>query len=413
MGALTRSTLATSFVLGARLVVQAGTLFLVARVLGTQIYGAFAGIAGLAVVMGTLSSFGTNFLALADISRDPHEQPVAVARAVTVTLFGGLILLAAYVPAALALASLPHAALGIVLAIGVTELLLQPLIGVTSAVSQAHGRTAASQVLMTAPLALRLVTAGLVAVTAPSNPLTTYATGYLAASALTLGWIWIRMAETRPRRLIRPSRAELRRAAGFAVLGLTATGPTELDKTFALRTLQASDAGIFAAGTRIIGAATLPVIALMLSAMPRFFRGAALQASGNRRLSALILIAALAYSVPLAVGLWFAAPLLQSLFGHAYVGLEHVLHLLSFVIPGMAVRIASGSVLMSSDRPWPRAGIEVIGMLVLAAGAILLAPSFGLTGMAGAVMAAEWLMALIGTAAVSALHRIPRLERRN
>ena len=63
-GAIARSTIRTSFVLGLRLVVQAGTLLLVARMLGPEQYGAFAAIAALAVLMGTFATFGTHFVLL-------------------------------------------------------------------------------------------------------------------------------------------------------------------------------------------------------------------------------------------------------------------------------------------------------------------------------------------------------------
>lgn len=52
MGPITKSTIRTSFVLGIRLLIQTGTLLLVARLLGASNYGLFAGIAALAVLIG-------------------------------------------------------------------------------------------------------------------------------------------------------------------------------------------------------------------------------------------------------------------------------------------------------------------------------------------------------------------------
>ena len=48
-GPIARGTLRTTFVPGLRLPVQAGTLLLVARMLGPQQFGAFAGVAALMV----------------------------------------------------------------------------------------------------------------------------------------------------------------------------------------------------------------------------------------------------------------------------------------------------------------------------------------------------------------------------
>ncbi|MGH8403185.1 MAG: lipopolysaccharide biosynthesis protein, partial [Gammaproteobacteria bacterium] len=58
-GPIARGTIRTGIVLGLRLLVQAGTLLLVARLLGPREYGAFAGVAALAVMLGTLATFGT------------------------------------------------------------------------------------------------------------------------------------------------------------------------------------------------------------------------------------------------------------------------------------------------------------------------------------------------------------------
>lgn len=53
-GPIARATIRTSFVLGLRLLVQAGTLLLVARMLGPADYGAFAAIAAALFGMATL-----------------------------------------------------------------------------------------------------------------------------------------------------------------------------------------------------------------------------------------------------------------------------------------------------------------------------------------------------------------------
>jgi len=50
-GPIARGTVRTSVVLGLRLVVQAGTLLIVARMLGPGAFGVFAGVAALAVLL--------------------------------------------------------------------------------------------------------------------------------------------------------------------------------------------------------------------------------------------------------------------------------------------------------------------------------------------------------------------------
>ena len=51
-GPIAQSTLKTTAVLGVRLFVQAGTLLIVARMLGPEQFGVFVGVAALAVMLG-------------------------------------------------------------------------------------------------------------------------------------------------------------------------------------------------------------------------------------------------------------------------------------------------------------------------------------------------------------------------
>ncbi|QJX02113.1 oligosaccharide flippase family protein [Alcanivorax sp. IO_7] len=63
-GPIALGTIRTSLVLGLRLIIQAGTLLLVTRILGPEKFGAFAGVVALAVLLGTLSTFGANIIFL-------------------------------------------------------------------------------------------------------------------------------------------------------------------------------------------------------------------------------------------------------------------------------------------------------------------------------------------------------------
>src|SRR5690606_32386894 len=88
-GPIARATLRTSFVLGLRVMVQAGTLLLVARTLVPTDYAAFAAIAALAVLMGTFATFCTHLVLLAEASRSPSHRAAVLAYAVPTTLISG------------------------------------------------------------------------------------------------------------------------------------------------------------------------------------------------------------------------------------------------------------------------------------------------------------------------------------
>jgi O-antigen/teichoic acid export membrane protein len=397
-GPIARGTIRTTFVLGFRLLVQAGTLLLVARVLGPDQFGAFAGIAALAVLLGATASFGTNVVLLGEVSKAPGRRKHVLQYAVPTTLLcGGTLLIAYLLICRLALRD-TGVPMTVLLAIGISETWLQPLFGLPAAEHLALGRIARSQLLATLPLLLRLFAAALVFVLRPVDPLGTYAYGYLVASvaALTFALVTLPAAWPSPKYWRLPNGKELRDAAGYAALNITASTPAELDKTLAAKLLPLSAAGLYAAGARVIGAATLPVIAMLLSALPRLFREGQNQPQRTGRLLRWIFAVTLAYSFALAVLLWVIAPVFGWRLGAEYVGIEHTIRGLCLAVPGMALRVAAGGILMALGRPWMRVGFELAGLIVLVIAGVLLTAPFGATGMPLALACSEWVMAATG-----------------
>ena len=59
-------------------------------------YGVFAGVAAMAVMLGTLSSFGMQIVLLADVSREPKCRDDILPFALTTTMICGSVLFASY-----------------------------------------------------------------------------------------------------------------------------------------------------------------------------------------------------------------------------------------------------------------------------------------------------------------------------
>lgn len=397
-GPIAKGTIRTTFVLGLRLVVQAGTLLLVARMLGPHQFGAFAGVAALAVMLGTLSTFGTHLVLLGEVSKDPARREAVLPYAVPGTLLCGIALLAVYLALCTSLLHESKVGIHVLLAIGITETMLQPLFSLIAAEHLALGRIARSQLLQVLPLSLRLGAAAAVLLMRTPTPLPLYSYGYLAASVLALAVASSTMPAPWPRlqRWRLPTKPEMGECAGYAALTITATTPAELDKTLATKLLPLSAAGIYAVGARVIGAATLPVMAMMLSALPRLFRQGESQPQSTRSLLRLIATAALGYSITLAAALWCIAPAFVELFGSRYDGIQHTIRWLCLAVPGISLRVAIGNVLMALGKPWMRAGFEVIGLFALVLAAIILTRTMGMTGMVLALALSEWTMAISG-----------------
>lgn len=399
-GPIALATIRTSFVLCLRLMVQAGTLLLVARMLGPADYGVFAALAALAVLMGSFATFGTHLVLLAELSKDREQRMPVLRYAVPTTLLSGGMLFLLYLAAGefwLANAKVP---LQVMACIGLTETLLMPLYQLPATEELALEKTARSQLLVIFPLALRMLVAGLVIFLDPAQPLVVFAWLYLATALLALVCMkvykpgaWLRLQDWKL-----PAKPELKHSAGFATLSLTAAGTGELDKMLAVKLMPLGLSGLYAAASRVIGAATLPVAALLLSALPRLFRQAGSNNAQSQHLSRWIYLSVLTYGLSLAGLLWLLAPAVQWLFGSQYQGMTDMLRWLCIAVPGLVLRMTVANELMTSKQPWLRAAFEVLGMVTLVIAAYGLYSVLGPKGMALALAASEWSMVVAGVA---------------
>ena len=395
-GPIARATYRTTAVLGLRLIAQSGTLLVVARLLGPARFGAFAGVAALAVLLGALSNFGTHLVLLREVSIEQERRDGVLPYALGATLSCGALLLLLF--SALTFTLLHHLGIDIssALCIGAAELILQPLLALSAAEHQARGHIAGSQLLTALPPILRLCAALLLWQYQPAEPLHAYAIGYLGASALALV-IGIRSLEARwPHwsQFRLPRHTEWVGASGFAVLNISALGPNELDKILASRLMPLALAGVYAASARAASALVLPVMALMLAALPRLFRETG-SARGALLLRAIFMSSA-TYGAAAATLLWLIAPAVEMLFGMKYQGTSLTMRWLTIAVPAMALRTAAGNALMAQSRPWVRNAYETFGVVTLALAACILVPDLPLAGMPLALACSEWSMAIIG-----------------
>ncbi|HCW91725.1 MAG TPA: polysaccharide biosynthesis protein [Marinobacter sp.] len=395
MGPIARSTIKTSFVLGLRLVVQAGTLLLVARMLGPEQFGAFAGIAALAVLLGALASLGSSLVLLGAMSNDPALRDQVLPWAIPTTLLTGAVLLTLFVAISKTLLAAADVSLMVLLAIGITEVWLQPLLSLVTTEHHAQGRIARSQLLHVIPLALRMLLAMSILLLSPTRPLDIYAPGYCLASLLPLMVLVLKTSWPGIEHWRLPSYNELKNTAGFAALNITNMGPAELDKTLAARLMPMAEAGVYSAGARAIGAVVLPVGAMLLSALPRLFREGS-EHQQSKRLTNWIFSATVLYSVCIAGLLWMLAPVFNVIFGDEYTGIAETVQLLCLAVPGLALRLAAGNVLMAYGKAWVRVGFELVGISLLLTLAVALTSQFGQTGMPLALAGSELAMAAIG-----------------
>jgi len=387
-----RATFSSSLVLGLRVIAQAGTLVVLAWALGPASLGAYMALGALAVLLGTLATFGTHLTLLRDVARSPSARDESLRLALGTTAMCGPLLLGLYGLLCVFWLRPVNTGFAVIACMGLAELMLQPFLAIGAFEWHARGRIVRSQLFLTFPLVLRLGVALLVWWLTPAYPLVTFVAGYLMAVAVVLA-VAIIMAPApwpAPWRWRKPRVAEWRDAAGYAFLNASASGVSELDKMLAAKLLPFGVAGIYSAASRVIGALTLPVIAMMLSAMPRLFRESG---RDGHRLRRWLFASASGYGVLTGIAIWLLCPLIQLIFGPRYAAMGEVIRWLAWGVLPMSLRAAAVNVLMATDRPWLRMGLELSGWGVMAALAWALTPAMGANGLALAVIGSECLLA--------------------
>ncbi len=405
-GPIALATIRTSVVLGGRLIAQAGTLLLLASTLGPDGFGVYAGLGAMAVLLGALANFGTHLTLLRDTSRASHNVDAALRLALGTTAFCGSILLLVYIVLSRLLLPIPSGAHWVILCLGSAEILFQPFLVVAAMERHGRGQIARSQVLLIQPLLVRLLVVSAIAVLAPENPLTWYVCGHLAATILPLGCVVLRapVVWRQPFRWRRARRSDLRALTGYAVMNASANGVSELDKMLAVRLLPFDTAGIYSAASRVVGSLVLPVMAMMLAAMPRLFRD---RAGDSKYLQYWLFAFAGGYGLLAAVVMVVAAPWVEFLLGGAYVGVSDFISLLAFAVPAVSVRSAATNVLTTLERPWTRVCLELIGWLVIVVLALAFVHSRGSSGLALSIICAEWLLAAASVILISIISFSP------
>ena len=411
-GPIARSSMQTLVVYGLRLGFQLALLFLVARYLGPSQFGEFAGIAALAVGLGTLSSFGLGFLVLGESAKLPERGGALLAQAVPATLLSAVLLGPLYFWLCREILG-SEASTSVLALIGLSDLLLVPWLGLVSHRIHGLGQVARSQIILVLPIGLRLIGLGTCLTLEPDAGLGLYAVVYAGGA---LGGLLLSLRLTRKSLAgflhpHRPEFATLRQGAGYAVMNFMTINPSEVDKALALRLLGAGDAGLYALASRGLTVVTLPVIAMVLSAQPRIFREGDSKIHGSGHLIGAMLAVSFGYGLAAAALLYFAAPaLLQLVLGSQYKEIGEIISAIAFIAPFMALRFATGGILFALGRAIWRAGIEGASLLILIGLALTLAPLHGVQGLIWAVLGSEVAMALMGCGALIR-HRRARTEK--
>ncbi|ROH93401.1 hypothetical protein ED208_02460 [Stagnimonas aquatica] len=402
-GALARNTALATAWQGVRLALQFAYLILVARVLGVEDYGVFAGSLALAASLSPLVGWGYGMILVQEVSRSPQRFPEFWAKALRAVALSGPIT-AAFMLALAPLLLPVESHWTVILLIAAAELIAMPLVVAGSQAYLGHERLGWT---MFNHVQLNLVRFGAVAMLAAlgRGGLLEFAWAYFGATvmAAALSFVQVHQAFGTPEWRQSGLSGRFREGLFFSLSVVANTAHGELDKALLLRLGSAAAAGNYSLANRVVSATAMPLIAYILAAVPRLFREG--QQGTSAALALRLLPPILVYGIAVAAGLVACAPLLPWVFGAEYSETLRFVCWLALLPLLVGVSQLGLNVLSASGRQRTRVKLEWIALGANVGLNIVLIPLWGAQGAVLAMLSSQSLLALMPIAAIALLER--------
>lgn len=393
-GKLARNTLLATGWQGLRLMLQFAYLIVVARLLGAAGYGTFSGIVALAATLSPLAGVGFGLILVKQVARHPELFPRYWGKALTATAVSAPLLI--LVMGTMAALILPDTGESLaLLVVGVSELLLVPLITACANAYQAHERLGAAIFNFVLLNGGRLLSIGALALYDSRPDLNLFAIAYLAGTALPTAACLIITTRTfgRPIAELRGLTSEFREGLGFAASGVTGVAQSEIDKSLLLRLDGALATGTYSVATRIVSAASVPLISFVLAAVPQLFRSGASGTAGSRQTASTLLVPVLLYGAVAGGAIYLLAPWLPSILGEEFAGSVSVIRMLALLPSLIGISSLLLAVLSCSGAQPARVKIELLALGLGIGLNIALIPALGVSGAVYAALASQGALA--------------------
>lgn len=409
-GILARNTAFATAWQSVRLTLQFAYLILVARVLGVEGYGIFAGSVALAASLSPLVGWGFGMILVQEVSRSPQRFPEFWAKALRAVAVSGPVM--ASIMLALAPLLLPvDGHWTVILLIAAAELLAMPLIVAGSVAFQAHERLGWT---MFNHVQLNLLRLGAVALLAAlgERGLIDFAWAYFGATAVAalLSLAQVNRAFGNPDWTRGGLIGRRREGLVFSLSVVANTAHGELDKTLLLRLGSAAAAGNYSLANRVVAAATTPLVAYVLAMAPRLFRVGVTGVNAASGFTIKLLLPILAYGVFAGCGIFVLAPLLPVLFGDGFLSAIPIVRALAALPLLVGISSLLLAVLTCGGAQRVRVVLEVGVLIFNVALNLILIPMFDILGSVGASLASQFTLAVMAAIAIFHLARqkVPR-----
>ncbi len=403
-GRLAHSTLITLFWQIIRIGLLALWMVVTARLLGPNGYGTYSGIASLALTLGAFTGLGLGFVMYQGTVHKPESFGLLWSNAMAGSMLSGLLITLLFL--VLGSALVPEAHFGTLLAIGLSEVLLFPLITTSAFAFSAHERLGWATMLPAMTALLRLGGNATFYYATPVHNIDSYVWFHATATLLSTLIALLLTGKLLRLNIIRPAIGprQWREGIGFTLSWAGSNALTSLDKTLVLKFGNAEQAGLYSLAYRFVTLATQPIDALITAAMPRLFAQGA-EPAKHPRLLGLLLAIITAYGIVAGLCLWEVAALIPLLLGESFAPAIAIIQILALIIPFYGVRVAISNALLGRRQKKLKAIVELSALVLMGILMFTLLPHFGVTGAAYACIAVEAFLALFSLLALFLLQR--------
>jgi len=391
-GWLARNTLGVMAWNVARIGSQFVWVVLLARTLGASGYGVFSGVVGLALVVGGFAGLGQGLRLYQDVARDQKLLFVRWNQATQVFAWSVLPIMAVFLWLAHGLFAIEWRVL---IAIALAE------VGVTSVVSQVATAYAACGRMLPAAaapvfLSLGKVLAALILTVVSVPTLVIYVLLHMVMSVSSATLLLIKCKRDLGLRFGSvPLRLnDIREGLGFAAIQSSSLAMTSLDKSFVLRAGGAAIAGNYSAAQRFASLVTIPVDALVFTALPRLFR-IEQSRQAHPRMMPMLVASVLCYGGVAGASVWCGAPIVAWLLGSDFASAGEAVRVLALYVPIYCLRSLGVHVLLGIGATRWRVLTDTLGIVIMGVAMNVLVPYLGLTGAAFGLVMTESALALM------------------
>jgi len=371
---LARNTIVYTFNFGMQLVIQFGYFMLLSRYLGPSDYGVFVTLSAINGIGVLLIGLGSDHVMIQRVAVDPGNFPRYLGHSVAMSALTMPVVAIFAIAVSHYLVS-AHIALSSLLAFVAAHLVFGRIVAVCASAFMAFDRAKLQMLVNVGIAVLRALFLVAAVVLQKDLTLDHWAWWYLAASALgaliSVVLVAVVCGLPSPAVIREDISLGLQYCLEFVAIGSVA----DVDKPAVAQTLGPDIAGQYAAGFKIVDAASAPIRALLYATYTRHFRNASASAAESVRFGLKLVPFSLLISVPIAIFLYFVADYIPYLIGHDFDGTPEIIQLLALYPLLMGLSGIGADILRAVGKQKLRITLLIITALVMVpaiwAGAVL------------------------------------------